>query len=408
VGVVSRPGSPSLPYGRQSIDDADVEAVVSTLRGDWLTQGPKIAEFEERLAELTGAKHAVAVANGTAALHLAALVAGVRPGDSGITSTITFLASANCIRYAGGTPSFCDVDPSTALLDTASLERRVGELARAGRPPKVIVPVDMTGAVPDLAEVRRIADSVSAVVFEDAAHSLGATYAGGTRAASCTHSQMAILSFHPVKHVTTGEGGAILTNDPALHRELTELRTHGMTKDPARLRRNDGPWYYEQQALGYNYRITDLQCALGVSQLRKLPSFLEKRRALARIYDEAFGALEGRLTPLRVPAGCVSAYHLYAVRLEGTKDVGLPNAALAARRLAVFQRLREDGIFAQVHYIPVHTQPDFVDHGFGGGEFPGADRYYAGAISLPMFPAMTGDDALRVVDAVTRALRDAS
>jgi UDP-4-amino-4,6-dideoxy-N-acetyl-beta-L-altrosamine transaminase len=401
VGLV-KPLSPlpPLPYGRQFIDDGDVDAVVSTLRGDWLTQGPKVAEFEARLTEITGAKYAVAVANGTAALHLACLAAKVGPGTTGVTSTITFVASANCIRYAGGRPYLCDVDPETSLLSLRSLRERVETLAAAGTPPKVILPVDMTGAVPDLAEVRKIADSVGALVIEDAAHSLGATYAErngsekGERAASCRHAHMATLSFHPVKHITTGEGGAILTNDPALHQDLLELRTHGITRDPARMRKNDGPWYYEQRALGFNYRITDLQCALGVSQLRKLPGFLAQRRALAAMYDEALRPLEGKVRPLTVPAGCTSAYHLYVVRIAGGPD----------KRLAAFTALREAKIFAQVHYIPVHTQPDFVDHDLGGGEFPGAEAYYAGALSLPMFPAMTKDDVLRVVAALGDAL----
>jgi UDP-4-amino-4,6-dideoxy-N-acetyl-beta-L-altrosamine transaminase len=395
VGLVKPPSPLPLPYGRQSIDDGDVDAVVSTLRGDWLTQGPKVAEFEARLTEITGAKYAVAVANGTAALHLACLAAKVGPGTTGVTSTITFVASANCIRYAGGRPTLCDVDPETSLLSVSSLRERVDALAAAGTPPKVIIPVDMTGAVPDLAEIRKIADSVGALVIEDAAHSLGATYEQEKeRAASCRHAHMATLSFHPVKHITTGEGGAILTNDATLHQDLLELRTHGITRDPTRMRKNDGPWYYEQRALGFNYRITDLQCALGISQLRRLPGFLAQRRALAAMYDEALRPLEGRVKPLNVPAGCTSAYHLYVVRIAGGPRV----------RLAAFTALREAKIFAQVHYIPVHTQPDFVDHGLSEGSFPGAEAYYAGALSLPMFPAMTKDDVLRVVAALGAAL----
>lgn len=401
MGVVSEK---PLPYGRQLIDEADIDAVVSTLRGDWLTQGPKVAAFEDRLAELTGSKHAVAVANGTAALHLACLAAGVGPGDTGVTSTITFVASANCIRYAGGRPLLCDVDPETALLDLASLRARVAALAAQGTPPKVIVPVDMTGAVPDLRAVREIADSVGALVIEDAAHALGATYGGGRyRAGGGAHAQMATLSFHPVKHITTGEGGAVLTNDDALHRELLDRRTHGITKDPSRLRRNDGPWYHEQQSLGFNYRISDLQCALGLSQLEKLPRFVERRRELAALYDRELGRLSEHVSPLRVPEGCSSAYHLYVVRIRAAE--GLPLSATAERRLSVYTKLREANIHPQVHYIPVHTQPDFVDHGLGEGDFPGAERYYAGALSLPLFPAMTDDDVLRVVEALAAAVR---
>lgn len=400
MGVVN---DKPLPYGRQHIDGADIDAVVSTLRGDWLTQGPKVAEFEERLAEFTGAKHAVAVANGTAALHLACLAANVGPGSTGVTSTITFVASANCIRYAGGRPSLCDVDPETALLDLDSLRKRVAALAAAGTPPKVIIPVDMTGAVADLAAVRQIADSVGALVIEDAAHSLGATYGGSHRAGGGSHAHMATLSFHPVKHITTGEGGAILTNDDALYRELLDRRTHGITRDPSRLRRNDGPWYYEQQSLGFNYRITDLQCALGTSQLEKLPRFLERRRELAADYARELAHLDDHVRPLRVPSGCSSAYHLYVVRIRAAEGQSL--AAVAERRLSVYSKLREANIFAQVHYIPVHTQPDFVDNGLSDGEFPNAEQYYAGALSLPLFAAMTKDDVLRVVEVLANALR---
>lgn len=397
-------GERPLPYGRQTIEDDDVAAVVSTLEGDWLTQGPKVAEFEERLAETTGARYAVAVANGTAALHLAALAAGVRAGSTGITSTITFVASANCIRYAGGAPFFCDVDADTGLLDLASLRSRVDELVKSGRAPRVIIPVDMTGAVPDLEATRAIAESVGAVVIEDAAHSLGSTYGGGHRAASCVHSHMAILSFHPVKHVTTGEGGAITTNDEALYRELRDLRTHGITKDASKLTRDDGPWYYEQHALGFNYRITDMQCALGISQLAKLGRFVDRRRELAAIYDAEFASSTNDIRPLRVPPGCRSAHHLYVVRVVARPGETL--ASIGARRRALFIQLRERNIFAQVHYIPVHTQPDYVRNGLGEGSFPGADAYYASVISLPLFPGMRDEDARRVAREVRSAIRE--
>lgn len=382
-------------YGRQSIEDDDIEAVVSCLRSDFLTQGPAVKRFEDSLCEATGAKYAVAVANGTAALHLAALAAGVGPGDVGITSTVTFVASANCLRYAGGTARFTDVDPSTGLMSIASLEERVREVK-----PKVIVPVDLTGAVSDLAAVQAIAKRAGALVIEDAAHSLGATYEveGKTfRAASCAHADMAILSFHPVKHVTTGEGGAVTTNDQGLYDELMDLRTHGITKDAKKLQKNDGPWYYEQRTLGFNYRITDMQCALGVSQMKKLARFVDRRRAIAAKYDAAFAKTD-RVRPLSIPGGVRSAYHLYVVRVASKPGEDL--ATIAARRKALYLSLAEKKIFCQVHYIPVHTQPDFRAHGMGQESLPGADAYYASCLSLPMFPAMTDGDVDRVVEAV--------
>lgn len=384
-----------LHYGRQSIEADDIEAVVKCLESDFLTQGPTVKRFEDSLCEATGAKYAVAVANGTAALHLAALAAGIGPGDVGITSTVTFVASANCIRYAGGKAHFTDVDPDTGLMTLASLEERVRDAK-----PKVVVPVDLTGAVADLAGVQAIAKRVGAMTIEDAAHSLGATYEvdGKTfRAASCAHSDMAILSFHPVKHVTTGEGGAITTNDQGLYDELMDLRTHGITKNAAKLQKNDGPWYYEQRTLGFNYRITDMQCALGTSQMKKLGRFVERRRTIAAKYDAAFAASD-KVRPLAVPAGARSAYHLYVVRVASKPGEDL--AAVAARRKALYLSLAEKKIFCQVHYIPVHTQPDFQHHGMGSEKLPGADAYYASCLSLPMFPAMTDADVERVIAAV--------
>ncbi len=389
-----------LTYGRQSIDDDDVRAVEAQLRDDWLTQGPTVARFEAALCEITGARHAVAVSSGTAALHLACLASGVRAGDVGITSTLSFVASANGIRYCLGTPRLVDVDPETGLMSLSALEAAVDDLASKGIRPRVIIPVDFSGATADLAGVSRIAKRISATVIEDAAHSLGATYERDGRqhrAASCSEATMAILSFHPVKHLTTGEGGAITTNDEGLYKELLDLRSHGITRDPARLTRNDGPWYQEQQSLGFNYRITDLQCALGVSQARRFPTFLDRRRAIARLYDRAFAAPEWRerITPLRVPDGVTSAYHLYVVRLNARP--GESRDDVMARRKAVFLALRERGIYPQVHYVPIHAHPDFRAF-VQGQEFPGAEAYYAGCLSLPMYPALTDADVQRVID----------
>jgi perosamine synthetase len=404
VGVVSSTDRP-LPYGKQWIDDDDVAAVTRVLRADFLTQGPEVRRFEETLSEVTGAKYVVAVANGTAALHLACTAAGVKTGDVGITSTITFVASANAIRYAGGRSRFADVDPETGLVAIDSLRQRAEELTRVGTPPKVLVPVDLTGAVADLPALQKIARRSNALVIEDAAHSLGASYEheGKTyRAAACAHSDMAILSFHPVKHITSGEGGAITTNDEGLFRELCDLRTHGITKDAARLERNDGPWYYEQRTLGFNYRITDLQCALGTSQLGKLDRFLARRRTIAALYDAAFSSCSTRVRALRVPTNVVSAYHLYVICLVPRPAEDL--ASIRSRRRSLYDALAARKIFTQVHYIPVHSQPDFVRNGMGDEVLPGAEAYYAGCLSLPMFPAMTDSDVDRVVNAVLESV----
>jgi UDP-4-amino-4,6-dideoxy-N-acetyl-beta-L-altrosamine transaminase len=375
------------------VDEEDIQAVVEVLRGDWLTQGPAIAAFERALADACGARHAVAVSSGTAALHLACLAAGVGPGDVGITSPITFVASANCVAYCGGTPAFADIDPRTVTMDPNALET----VCRRQRP-KVVVPVDFSGQPADLPAIHQIARRYGALVIEDAAHSLGATYQDQKkefRTGSCVHADMATLSFHPVKHITTGEGGAILTNDAGLYQRLLELRTHGITKDPARLTREEGPWYHEQHELGFNYRITDLQCALGLSQLRKLTPFVERRRELVEQYKTLLADRQEEVRLLTEIAGRRSAYHLLVAQIHG----GGP------RRRAVFERLVAAGIRVQVHYIPVHLQPWYGEHyGYRAGDFPRAEAYYAGCLSLPLFPRMSDHDVQRAATALMIAL----
>jgi UDP-4-amino-4,6-dideoxy-N-acetyl-beta-L-altrosamine transaminase len=377
------------------VEEDDREAVLRILSSDWLTQGPAVGAFEEALAGSCGVRHAVAVSSGTAALHLACLAAGVGPGDAGITSPITFVASANCVAYCGGTPGFADIDPYSACLDPAALE----EVCDRNKP-KVIIPVDFAGQPADLPAIQAVACKHEAVVIEDAAHALGASYEHDGRwhkAGSCAHSDLAILSFHPVKHITTGEGGAVLTNSPELYAKLLRLRTHGITRDAALLTRNDGPWYYEQHDLGYHYRITDIQCALGLSQLRKLGRFVERRRELVRHYEAALADLSEHLTLLLEQPGKRSAYHLLVTRIRGGPD----------RRRRVFEALADRDIRCQVHYIPVHLQPWYQRFlGTRIGDFPISESYYAECMSLPLYPRMSEGDVERVVDALRQAMSE--
>jgi len=380
-----------IPYGRQWISDDDVAAVTRVLRSDWLTQGPAIAEFESAVAARVGAKHAIAVSNGTAALHLAALAAGVGPGEVLWTSPITFVASANCARYAGGDADFVDVDPATALMDVAALERKLAAAAAAGKLPRAIVPVHLAGQPCDMDAIGALARRHGVTVIEDAAHAIGGSF-GGKPVGACEHSDMTVFSFHPVKLITTGEGGMITTHSDALALRLRLLRTHGITRDPAEMvGPSEGAWYYEQVDLGWNYRITDFQCALGLRQLERLDDFLARRVALADRYDAKLAGLPVR--PLARRPGRTSGWHLYVVTLaEGTSH----------SRRAVFDRLRASGIGVNVHYIPVPRQPYWRTR--VSGAFPGADAYYARAITLPLYPAMTDAEQDEVVAALDRAL----
>jgi len=375
-----------LPYGRQWIEEDDVEAVIEALRGVYLTTGPTVARFEAALAQAVGAKHAVAVCNGTAALHAACAVAGLGPGDEVLVPALTFLATANCARYVGAEPVFVDVDPDSGLIDVEDAARRITSKTRA------IIPVHLTGRPVELDALAGLARAHDLTVIEDAAHALGARYhddpIGG-----CARADMAIFSFHPVKHVTTGEGGAITTNDPALAEALRVFRSHGMVREPAQLQRpSPGPWYYEQQTLGFNYRITDLQCALGLSQLAKLPRFLDRRWALAARYDRLLATLEHVRPVAPGTDQSVSAYHLYAALIDF-------NAA-GIDRAAVMAGLREHGVLTQVHYIPVPAQPYYQARGADMAAYPGARAYYERTLSLPLYPAMDDSDVDRVVEAL--------
>ncbi len=387
------PSDPVLPYARQWIDDDDIAAVANVLRSDFLTQGPAIERFERALCEVTGAGHAVAVASGTAALHLVCLALDFGPGHTGVTSPITFAASANCFLYAGGALAFADVNPETGLLDAGSLDARLRELSTAGVPPGVVIAVSLAGATAPLPELATVCSRYGWSLVEDAAHSLGGSYrdAAGVfhGSGSCAHTRAAILSFHPVKHVCAGEGGAVLTHDAELARRLRRLRTHGMEKPaPAELPAAEGGWFYEQRELGYHYRMTDMQAALGASQLAKLPTFLARRRELAGRYAALLaGAPFVRV--LRAPAfDARHAYHLYVVHFRS-----------AGLRRAAYDFLATRGIRTQVHYIPVYRHP-FHRGVCGSIDLPGAEAWYAGCLSLPLYPKMSDADQDRVVAAL--------
>ena len=371
-----------IPYGRQTIERDDIDAVVEVMRGDWLTQGPAVGAFEASVMEACQVPYAVAFSSGTAALHGAAFAAGVGPGDEVITSAITFAASANCAAYVGGTPRFADIDPSTWNVSAETVAAALTERTKA------VIPVHFTGLPAPISELRALGRDL--VVIEDAAHAIGARQADEP-VGSCLHSDMAVFSFHPVKTITSAEGGMVTTRDGDLHRRLLEFRTHGMTRDPARLEREEGGWYMEQQSLGYNYRLSDIHAALGVAQMRRLEAFIARRNALAARYEELLGDLETlQLAPAAGP-GERHGRHLYVIRHRG--------GAQARRRL--YDGLRERGVLAQVHYLPVYLHPWYRDtYGYAPGLCPAAEEYYAGCLSLPCYPSLTDEQQDTVVAAV--------
>lgn len=381
-----------IPYGRQSIDEADIAAVVEVLRSDWLTQGPAIERFESAVAEYTGARHACAVANATAALHLACLALELGPGKRLWTSPNTFLASANCGRYCGAEVDFVDIDARSYNLSVERLEEKLARAAREDRLPQVLVTVDFAGQPCEADRIAELCRHHGVRIIDDASHAIGATWKG-ERVGSGRWADLTVFSFHPVKILTTGEGGMALTNDAELHRRLSMLRTHGMVRDSAHLEtKGVGGWYYEQQALGFNYRLTDLQAALGVSQLRRIDAFLAARRRLAARYDRLL-ADSGLMLPSQHP-DALSSYHLYPIQVPDPR-----------RRRAVFDGLRAAGIGVQVHYIPVHLQPYYRRLGFKQGDFPVAEAYYERAISLPMYATLTDAQQDFVVEQLLRLLR---
>ena len=374
-----------LAYGRQIIDSADLAAVDKVLRSPFLTQGPAVVKFEADLAKACGAKYAVACANGTAALHLACLAAGLKPGDEAIVPAITFAATANAALYCGAEPVIVDIRPDTLTMDPAAFKRALTPKTKA------VLPVHFTGLPADMKEIAAIAKTRGLMVIEDAAHALGAVYRG-KRVGACDHSDMAILSFHPVKHATTGEGGAILTNSPELYARLKQFRSHGITRDSSLLEnKNEGGWYYEMQALGFNYRIADILCALGSSQLKKLPAFLKRRRVIAKLYRAGFAG-HPEITLQKQPEDRLNAWHLFTIQVP------------ARKRRALYDFLHKRGVLVNVHYIPVHKLPFYQRRGWAGKRLPNAEAYYAGALSLPMHAALTDADVKRVIKTVREGL----
>lgn len=380
-----------IPYGHQSIDETDIDAVVEVLRSDWLTQGPNVPRFEQAVCEFTGAAHAVAVSSATAALHLACLALGLGQGGRLWTVPNTFIASANCGRYCGASVDFVDIDARSYCIDADLLADKLAEAARLGKLPDVLVAVDFAGQPCDYSKIIRLKEQYGFKLIEDASHAIGSEYAGDKlgklAGVDCT-----VFSFHPVKLITTAEGGMILTQDAALAHRLAVLRSHGIERDSARLHdAEQGAWYYEQQALGFNYRLTDLQAALGATQLQRLPSFLARRHALAARYDELLAELP-LVLPWQAPH-TLSARHLYPVLL-----------ADSAVRRHVFEQMRAHGIGVQVHYIPVHLQPYYKDLGFDEGDYPVAEEYYRRTLSLPIYADLTNAQQDEVVGRLKECL----
>lgn len=387
-----------ISYGRHYVDQDDIDAVVRQLRDRTLTQGEAVGEFEEAVARYVGARHAVAVSSGTAALHLACAAAGLGPGDNMITSAMTFVASANCARYVGANAAFADIDPNTLNMDPVDLERRCQALGDVA----AIIPVHFAGLSCEMAPIRAVADRYGAKVIEDASHALGGVHADGSRVGSCTYSDMTVFSFHPVKQITTGEGGMVTTNDEALYRDLLRLRSHGINKsdDPLQLREyaltagKRNRWYYEMQELGFNYRLTEIQAALGLSQLRKLDRFLERRRDLVLRYDDAFRG-DDYVRPAQLSGRGSSGHHLYVIRA--------PFGKKCISRRELIERLYEAGFITQVHYIPVPLHPYYQKLGHRVADYPNTCAYYAETLSIPLFFSLTDEDQARFVESLRRA-----
>ncbi|SEE39941.1 UDP-4-amino-4,6-dideoxy-N-acetyl-beta-L-altrosamine transaminase [Pseudomonas kilonensis] len=384
-----------IPYGRQDITQADIDAVIGVLQSDFLTQGPMVPRFEQQVAQHVGASHALAVNSATSALHIACLALGLGPGDRLWTSPITFVASANCGLYCGAQVDFVDIDPRTYNLCPLALERKLEQAKREDALPKVVVAVHLCGQPCDMQAIHALAQRYGFKVIEDASHAIGGKYQGEF-IGSGKYSDITVFSFHPVKIITTAEGGMVLTNDAELANKMALLRSHGITRDAQQMtHESDGPWYYQQIDLGFNYRMTELQAALGVSQMERLDQYIARRHQLAARYNDLLAAL-----PVTIPwqhADSYSGLHLYVIRLQLDK--------ISKTHRQVFESLREQGIGVNLHYIPVHTQPYYAQMGFKPEDFPAAQDYYREAISIPMFQTMSNEQQDQVVTAMAKALQ---
>lgn len=365
-----------IPYGKQTIEQDDIQAVVDVLKSDFLTTGPKIAEFEQTVADYVGAKYAIAISNGTSALHAACFAAGIGPGDEVITTPLTFAASANCVLYCGGTPVFADVDPKTYNIDPEDIRRKITDRTKA------IIAVHLAGQPCDMDAIHSIAREHGLIVIEDGAHALGSVYKGKKVGSM---SDMTTFSFHPVKPITTGEGGMIVTDNEDFYKKMVLFRSHGITRDDSIMTRNDGPWFYQQFDLGYNYRITDIQCALGCSQMKKLDRFLARRKEIVARYNEAFADCDNIITPYQL-SDTESGWHLYMVQVKNCD------------RRQVFEAMREKGIGVNVHYIPVYMHPYYQEHGYENVHCANAEEIYSHIISLPLYPGLTSEQQDYVID----------
>ena len=382
-----------IPYGHQHINDDDVQAVVAALKSDYMTQGPLIGQFEKDFANYLGVKYACVGSNGTAALHLCAMALDIKSGDKIITTPITFVASANGFRYQGAEVVFCDIDPKTFLMDLDKLEQILKASPKGTY--KAVVPVDFAGYPTDEEKLRKLADEYGFAIVVDACHAPGGSFIDSKgekqMVGNCKYADLTVFSFHPVKHIATGEGGAVTTNNKDLYEKVALYRTHGITKDPACLGKNDGGWYYEMQELGYNYRITEMQAALGISQLKRLDWSIERRNEIAKKYDEAFRGTSVK-TPFRAE-GLVHAFHLYIIQVPADKRKGL------------YDHLRANNVYSQVLYIPAHLMPYYRQFGWKVGDMPVAEDYYSKCLALPMFPTLTDEEQAWIIEKVKEYMK---